>query len=264
MDQREIRRISAEHGLGYKFVSKDEKVTLLLKWISELEGLDIALKGGTAISRIHLKENFRFSEDIDLDMFGDITLDEKLDLLRGSLKDFTGFEIEGPRMLHLTARFDAYYTNEFGEKDRIRIDVYLPNSAPHSVKEIKPMLVQSPLVLKEPCIFPCYSLEDLVAQKLVALNNRMEGKDVYDLLFIMKKEIDMDLVLKALEKRLALRNDARTPIEFLRDLETRRSDFLKDRVMIMNNTNHYIPKKKRGDWRSFINTVFDEIDLLTR
>ncbi|MEA3559955.1 MAG: nucleotidyl transferase AbiEii/AbiGii toxin family protein [Candidatus Thermoplasmatota archaeon] len=193
-----------------------------------------------------------------------MTLNEKLDLVKEKFKEINGFDVQGPRLHYLTARFDAYYMNEFGEKDRVRIDLYLPNSTPHSAKRIEPMLVQSQYLLKDPCILPGYSREDLISQKLRDIENRTEGKDIYDLFFSLKMDNDVNAILLAIEKRLELRDDGRSPRKFLEDLEKRRDVFLKDRTAVMNNTNHYIPKKRRPEWRSFINTVFDEILMIPR
>lgn len=262
MDEREIRRISARSGLGHKFISKEGRVTEILNWISRIEDLDLILKGGTAINRIHSGPDFRFSEDIDLDMVGKMTLDEKISMLKKEFEDIENFDVKGPRMLHLTGRFDLFYENEFGEKDRVRVDVYLPNKEVQSAVEPKREILQSMIIPGNACMINTYSLEDLFSQKLMALQGRIEGKDVYDLSTLLKKEIDGDLLLSAISKRLALRNDKRPHVEFLKDLENRREVFLSDWTMIMNTTNHYIPRDRRPQWRGIINSVFDGILMM--
>ncbi|AFK22074.1 nucleotidyl transferase AbiEii/AbiGii toxin family protein [Pyrococcus sp. ST04] len=50
-----------------------------------------------------------------------------------------------------------------------------------------------------PTMFKVYSLEDLLAKKIVALYNRMEGKDIYDAFHALNVEFKTDKFLKALE-----------------------------------------------------------------
>ncbi len=260
LDKELIRITAARSGLGMKFISKENRISNLLSQISNWKNMEMALKGGTAINRIHLRDNARFSEDIDIDVFGSLNVDEKLALLNdrmGSIHDFT---VEGPRMMRLTARYDAFYINEFGEKDRVMIDLYLANNEPHAINDIEEQLISSNLIQTHPSLFPAYSLEDLIAQKLIALAYRLEGKDLYDLYFTTALDHDTDMVLGALKKRLELRNYQEDISTFLGSLIDRSSQFKDKWVMIMNGTNHFIPRSKRPDWRLLINTLFDRLN----
>ena len=78
-----LRYISAKTGLGLKYISKDEKVSIVLE---QLKGLfpEVILKGGTALNRVYLAKLgvSRFSEDIDLDFVSDKSLDEKISVIK--------------------------------------------------------------------------------------------------------------------------------------------------------------------------------------
>ncbi len=107
-----LRHISAKTGLGLKYLSKDEKVSIVLE---QLRGLfpEVILKGGTALNRVYLTRLgvSRFSEDIDLDFVSDYGLDEKISAIRERVAEITDFDVQGPRILHRTLRFDCYYMN---------------------------------------------------------------------------------------------------------------------------------------------------------
>lgn len=72
VDPNILRHISVKTGLGLKYLSKDEKVSIVLE---QVRGLfpEVILKGGTALNRAYLARLgvSRFSEDIDLDFISD-------------------------------------------------------------------------------------------------------------------------------------------------------------------------------------------------
>ena len=159
------------------------------------------MKGGTALNRVYLAKLgvSRFSEDIDLDFISDESLDEKISTIRERVAGIKDFDIEGLRILHRTLGFDCYYMNEFGEKDRMRLEFYLTRT---EFLKIGDVLVKSPFIEAHPTIFRVYSLEDLMARKFVALYNRMEGKDIYDLFYCLDLDFDEENLLKALNLML--------------------------------------------------------------
>lgn len=200
-----LRYLSAKTGLGLKYLSKDERISIAMEQLHNLFP-DAILKGGTALSRVYLAKIgvSRFSEDIDLDFVSDATLDEKIFVIKEKVAEIEGFDIKGPRMfdikgpriLHRTLRFDCHYVNEFGDKDRIRIEFYLTRT---DFVNIQDTLVKSPLIETHPTIFRVYSLEDLMARKFIALYNRMEGKDIYDLFYCLDLDFNRENLLKALK-----------------------------------------------------------------
>ncbi len=138
-----LRYLASKTGLGLKYLSKDERISIILEQLRDIFP-EVILKGGTALNRVYLAKLgvSRFSEDVDLDFVSSNGLNEKISTIKeriGEIKDFDieglweikDFDIESPRILHRTLRFDCHYINEFGEKDRIRIEFYLspePNS----------------------------------------------------------------------------------------------------------------------------------------
>ena len=163
-------------------------------------------------------------------------------------------------MLHLNARFDCYYTNEFGDRDRVMLEFYLANKKPESVRPLEPILITSRFIETSPAVFPCYSLEDLVAQKFVTLYYRKQGKDIYDIFHALDLDLDKKAVMGALKLRLKLRGEKMTPGKFLAELISQQDEYMSISTQLMNATNHFIPRNQRPNWKIFIATVFDKID----
>jgi predicted nucleotidyltransferase component of viral defense system len=250
-DSEILRYLSIKTGLGLKFLSKDEKISIALEQLRELFP-EVILKGGTALNRVYLIKSGvgRFSEDIDLDFVSDKDLNEKIATINERVGGIKGFDVEGPHIVHRTLRFDCYYMNEFGDRDRIRLEFYLTRTG---FMKLEDVLVKSPFVETHPAIFKVYSLEDLMARKFIALYRRMEGKDIYDLFYCLEMDFDKNVMRKALNLMLDFyRIDKK---DFLDNLILRLKNAKANSYFIGNSTNHFIPRSLRPNWKVFIDTL---------
>jgi predicted nucleotidyltransferase component of viral defense system len=255
-----IRHLALKSGLSLNFISKDERLSEVLRQLNEVFGDEVILKGGTALNRIHLAKLgvARFSEDIDLDHRSDQGLDGKIAEIGERMKLISGFDVQGPRLLHRTLRFDCYFQNELGVRDRVKVEFYL--SSREYVNASKE-LIRSPFLDSNPTMFNVYSREDLLAKKLVALYNRMEGKDIYDSFYGLKLDLDekkFDGALKIMTGFYKIEEDvfkgARDKLERAKG----RSKAIRD------STNHYIPKDLRPDWRIIMDSLASELSSRER
>ena len=246
-----LRYLSIKTGLGLKFLSKDEKISIALEQLRELFP-EVILKGGTALNRVYLIKSGvgRFSEDIDLDFVSDKDLNEKISAINERVGGIKYFDVEGPHIVHRTLRFDCFYMNEFGDRDRIRLEFYLTRT---EFMKLEDVLVKSPFVETHPAIFKVYSLEDLMARKFIALYRRMEGKDIYDLFYCLEMDFDKNVMRKALDLMLDFyRIDKK---DFLDNLILRLKNAKANSYFIGNSTNHFIPRNLRPNWKVFIDTL---------
>jgi predicted nucleotidyltransferase component of viral defense system len=251
-----LRYLAAKSGLGLKYLSKDEKISILLGEIRS-RFPDVVLKGGTALNRAYLAKSgvCRFSEDIDLDVISKKPLPEKIASITGRMKTIPGFEIEGPHLIHRTMRFDCQYSNEFGDIDRVMAEFYLTRT--RAVKTLDALVV-SPFIETHPTIFTIYSLEDLLARKLIALYNRGEGKDMYDVFYALEEKIDRAVFNQALTftgEHYRIKMES-----FPKDLIDKLHTLRKNAIYIGNSTNHFIPRQRRPDWRTFIDSLIQNIE----
>ena len=246
-----LRYLSIKTGLGLKFLSKDEKISIALEQLRELFP-EVILKGGTALNRVYLIKSGvgRFSEDIDLDFVSDKDLNEKISAINERVGEIKYFDVEGPHIVHMTLRFDCFYMNEFGDRDRIRLEFYLTRT---EFMKLEDVLVKSPFVETHPAIFKVYSMEDLMARKFIALYRRMEGKDIYDLFYCLEMDFDKNVMRKALNLMLDFyRIDKK---DFLDNLILRLKNAKANSYFIGNSTNHFIPRNLRPNWKVFIDTL---------
>lgn len=251
-----LRYLAARSGLGLNYLSKDEKISILLEQVRDLFP-DVVLKGGTALNRVHLAKSGvgRFSEDVDLDYISAGSLDQKISAIKAKVRKLKGFDIKKARILHRTLRFDCYYLNEFDQKDRVMLEFYLTRTKAVKIEDV---LVKSPFVETHPVIFKVYSLADLMARKLVALHNRTEGKDIYDMFYCLDLKLDKKALSKALKFMLDFyRLDH---ANFLDSLLTNLKGVRGNAYYIGNSTNHFIPRDLRPNWEILIDTLILKIE----
>jgi predicted nucleotidyltransferase component of viral defense system len=253
-----LRYLSARTGLGVKYLSRDEKISVALEQLRD-RFPQAVLKGGTALNRVFLAKSgaSRFSEDIDLDFISGDPLPQKIDRIKEQIRGLEGFDPGSPRLLHRTLRFDCRYTNEYGDRDRVMVEFYLTQMP---FLRIDQVLVKSPFIETHPSLFPVYSLEDLLARKLIALYSRSEGKDVYDVTYCLGLEFDHAAFEKALAMTCSFYRIKRET--FPEMLQEKLAAMRKNATYIGNSTNHFIPVGRRPDWKIFIDSLAIQVRTL--
>jgi predicted nucleotidyltransferase component of viral defense system len=255
----ELRRTSVRVGLGLKFVSKDLYLSSMLKHLEGSLGPECVLKGGTVISRAKYLDTPRFSEDIDIDAYTDLTMKEVgteyLTLFEG-LDEFT---IERPRIHKKLVRYDAYFENHFGEKDRIRVEIVPKRDESPDELFAPRTILQSQFTYGEASLLRAFKRDYLFSMKILALSGRRSGKDVFDLRGMWRSGIGLDESTLILSKLAELEgSDAKAVISLaMVNLDKMREDIRP----VMNSTNHYIPRPERPDWRALLEEVRDVIKL---
>ena len=101
-------------------------------------------------------------------------------------------------------------------------------------------------------MFRVYSLEDLLAKKIVALYSRMEGKDIYDVFHALNLDFYVDRFLKALELNLRFYH---IEDDFWGELIDKLAQAKKNARQIGNSTNHFIPRTLRPNWEELIESL---------
>src|SRR3989338_3678233 len=178
MELDELRRISAKEEVSLNFIAKDEMIS---KALLQLQGNEeIILKGGTAINRVYLK-NKRFSEDIDFDLLFKGNVKEAVIKTKEIVKKINGFDVARPRIMKNTVRYDLFYINPLNHKDKIRLEFSVIKEAKNYSKKI----VNYGFVPYESALLNVYDIEMLISHKVECILNRIEGKDFFDLYYLM-------------------------------------------------------------------------------
>jgi uncharacterized protein len=259
MDIAMLQLQAAKTGLGIKYLAKEERISLLLQQLHERFGESIVLKGGTALNRGYLQssDKGRFSEDIDLDYAKHQSLDTKITFIRKEMQTIQEFSVSSPRLLHQTARFDCRYTNQLNEQDRVQVEFYLSERPPS--RPPRTMLLQSQYAPSQATLFSVYSLEELLAMKLVTLYRRSEGKDIYDVFYGLDLDFNKSEVMEICADLLAYYHEKKTYEEFVQALLDKVAELQRNAKDIGNSTNHFIPTRLRPNWPIFIATLSEKI-----
>jgi uncharacterized protein len=223
----DLRKIAANQGVPQAIVEKDLalSVALVLLSGSPLSG-HVVFKGGTAIRKAYFREA-RFSEDLDFTAFG-ISQAEVLPLLRKAIE---GRESSGIKFGKIAdertsagVKASAKFTGPLGHPQRIRFDFSFRDNLAGK-PEMKAIMGGYGAGV---ATLPVLALKEIMAEKLHALCSRAAPRDMYDIWFLMKKDVHVDKGTLAkkfsfyeekFSSRQALGNISKIEAEWKRDLQ---------------------------------------------
>ncbi len=233
MELDELRRIAAKEELSLNFVAKDEMISKILLELQDFD--NIILKGGTAINRVYLR-NKRFSEDIDFDIIFSGNIKDCVAVVRKLVENLKDFEVDKPRIMNHSIRYDLFYINPLNHKDRIMLEFRPIKKALNYSKKI----VNFGFVPSNSSLLNVYDIEELIKHKIDCIMNRLEGKDFFDLYYLL------DLPHKK--------------VDFNKNDLIKRISFEEKQIKIVANViNHYIPRNQRPDWSIFLEELKEKI-----
>lgn len=219
--RQEIMDASKEFGLGAHIIEKDYVLGWLLAGISKhhVIGKDWIFKGGTCLKKCYF-ETYRFSEDLDFTLtqennFNAEYLTESLRAIADFVYDETGLEI--PKDLikfefyknqrgKLSAEGKISYRGPMqqrGDLPRVKLDL-----TADEVIALAPVLreVQHPYSDRptDGIFVQCYSFEEVFAEKIRALAERLRPRDLYDVIHLYRHDdvkLDHDVLNKTLKHK---------------------------------------------------------------
>ncbi len=238
------RVLSSQYGLPLQFVVKEFHVLDVAQQITAAIAPEkkLVLKGGTALNKVYLKKNQRFSEDLDFD-YDTESLGEVRDYCRKLASKIQGYDIGEFRRVKDTIQFYCTFDSPLGTGDHIRVDIAAKPVMPSKPVEMRP--IASEFTQQSATGLQVYALEDLVARKLHALRTRTEGKDLFDAYHALPL---CESLYKALQCMLQSEGERETPREFLE--KTAEKVKKTDSKKLMMLTNPFIPAPYRPkDWK---------------
>lgn len=242
-----FRALSAKYGMSLQFIIKEFHVMDLLKNIITKADETVIFKGGTALNRVYASGISRFSEDLDFDYIAEKSTQLKIKFLDNIMK-IEGYTTEKSRLFRNRLRFDCSFRNEMGKKDVVRADFNLVSGIGKAEK--RPVI--SEISGKTIIGVPVYSLEALLARKILALHNRTEGKDIFDLANFIPKA-NLKLVTKSLEAMLRHEKSKKLAKDVIIGCVEKLDTINIKEVKTL--TNNYIPMSLRPDWDELTATL---------
>lgn len=195
---------------------------------------DLFFKGGTAIR--FLANSFRFSEDLD---FTSLLSPSKLKkLLKDAVKASRG-EIVNCAMDKLEIKRNSITTRLWHKADIV--DQTLNVHLEISTREKPLTRVSSPIETLFPIspypIVTHLSVEEIMAEKIRALVKRAKGRDIFDLWFLMSKEVP--LKWEMVEKKMKFYKESMESGKLLKKIINM------DEKKIFHDLNKFLPKNYR-------------------
>jgi len=185
----------------------------------------LAFRGGTALHKLYLKPQIRYSEDIDLVQINAEPINPILKRMREKLS-FLGMKRTVKQHIHnntVIYRFDSEMQPIFPMRLKIEI-----NTREHlNVFELK----EIPYEIKNSwfsgqCNVTGYEVEELLSTKLRALYQRKKGRDLFDLYWALTQlNIDTEKLLHCY--KIYIKNVVNTPPtqkQFLANMNEKLSD----------------------------------------
>jgi predicted nucleotidyltransferase component of viral defense system len=168
---------------------------IVAMYSDDLLSRSLAFRGGTALHKLYLKPQIRYSEDIDLVQINSEPINPILKRMREVL-DFLGTKRTVKQHIHnntVVYRFDS----EMQPITNMRLKIEI-NTREHlnilGLKEI-PYEVNNSWFSGQ-CNITGYEMEELLGTKLKALYQRKKGRDLFDLYWALTNwDIDTDKVV---------------------------------------------------------------------
>lgn len=202
----------------------------------------LAFRGGTALHKLYLQPQPRYSEDIDLVQVRSEPIKETIQHLQKALS-FLGKSNVTPRKDNNTVYYR--FESEFPPVQKMKLKIET-NCREHFAIlgwEKKPFNVKSEWFQGE-CQLTTYKLEELLGTKLRALYQRRKGRDLFDLWkALTSSNANPDLIIKCYKEYMnfSLEKPIPTKKEFLMQMEAKKADkeFLGDTVALLRPNEKY-------------------------
>jgi len=195
---KEISAVAAKNKLKDTQIEKDYILSWILYGIAsnELLSRQLAFKGGTVLKKTYFPE-YRFSEDLDFTLLNEKITNENL------LREFEKIYAFVKEEANITLQFNsanthssgslAFYVNYVGplrgnvNSRDIKIDVTRGEILEFPVERRRVFILYSDLPI-DSFQLQCYSLSEVLIEKMTALMGRTEPRDLFDFWHLTEQE----------------------------------------------------------------------------
>lgn len=199
IEPKEVNKLATAKRVSDKQIEKDYFLSWVLFAISKNKILSKALvfKGGTVLKKAFI-EDYRFSEDLDFTLLDETISNEQLKDEFNNLIDFIKEEaniemqIDNNKWtIHETGSPQFYIDyvgplkGKMGSRD-LKIDITRGEVLETEIESKSIFRIYSDL--KEDFTLQCYSLSEVLIEKMSALMGRTEPRDLYDFWYLTEVE----------------------------------------------------------------------------
>lgn len=172
----------------------------ILGWIlsgvagNELLSKCLGFKGGTVLKKFYF-EDYRYSEDLDFTLIDDSVSNENIHSAFDAVFEYVREEANIPLAImdfgiHETGNINFYisYTGPLGgmgANKKVKVDISRTEMLAYPLEK-KPLLgLYSD---QDECFIQCYSLDEVMTEKMRSLLSRTQPRDYYDLWYLCEVE----------------------------------------------------------------------------
>lgn len=202
----------------------------------------LAFRGGTALHKLFLQPQSRYSEDIDLVQVRAEPIKETIQHLQKALA-FIGKSNVNQKKDNNTIFYR--FESEFLPVQTLKLKIEINCREHFSVLDWdkRPFEVQSSW-FQGKCHLKTYKLEELLGTKLRALYQRRKGRDLFDIWkSLTSTKTNPDLIIKCYKEYMTFSLDKPIPTkkEFMLNIERKRNDpeFLGDTFALLRSEEKY-------------------------
>lgn len=235
--RQEVRDFSREFGLSQNVIEKDYVLGWVLAGIANhsVLGSEWVFKGGTCLKKCYF-ETYRFSEDLDFT----VTTADNLnpDFLINIFQEISDwiYERTGIEIPKDTISFGVYSTSPGALSSQGKISYRGPLQRRDNLTRIKLDLTTDEIVALNPVSrevhhpysdkpddginVQCYCFEELFAEKIRALEERLRPRDLYDVIHLYRhnKAVDRSLLMATLERKCEFKGIPTPTMELLENM----------------------------------------------
>jgi len=224
----EIQNKAREVGVRDQQIEKDYILSWILQGIAQHKQLSktIVFKGGTVLKKVYF-EDYRFSEDLDFTLLDNgISNDQIIEWFSKvfeHIRDEANIPLEIiDKNEHKDGGINFYisYVGSLGgsgANKKVKVDISRSETLVFDPVMKKAFLVYTDLKDHE---LLCYSLEEVLVEKLRSVMQRMQARDFYDIWYLLEIH-EMDINFYVEEFRTKCKSKGIDPTEFHKKMEQR-------------------------------------------
>jgi predicted nucleotidyltransferase component of viral defense system len=224
----EIQKKAREIGVRDQQIEKDYVLSWIIQGIAQHTELTkvIVFKGGTVLKKVYFKD-YRFSEDLDFTLLNDKVTNIQIFQWFDEVFEFIGEEANIPLEIidnneHEDGGINFYISyigplGGMGANKRVKVDI--SRSEHLEFEPIKKDIILSYSDQEEHKLL-CYSLEEMLVEKMRSVMQRMQARDFYDIWYLLEVH-GMDVAFYLNEFKAKCESKGLNVSNFLEKLEQR-------------------------------------------
>jgi predicted nucleotidyltransferase component of viral defense system len=249
---KEINKRATAAKVNTPQIEKDYVLTWVLRGVSRNERLQkcLVFKGGTVLKKCYF-EDYRFSEDLDFTLVDNTITHEEL------LAEFEKVYAWVREESNITLQLKEANVHQASGSSQFYIDYIGPLGGNLGSRDIKVDITRGEVMVYEPASkslfldysdmededdqLLCYTLDEVLIEKMAALMGRTEPRDFYDFWYFMEVErLDLQEHWGAFEQKAA--RHGHDPKKFSEKVLSKERVFEKDWVKKLANQIHDLDK----------------------